>query len=216
MPNWCNNTMDIHGEYEELKRFSLACQAKKEDDGGKYLSFNQLFPIPAELEDTVAGWFGDTEKQAEQTAKEKSNIEKYGYKDWYEWALANYGSKWGAKNVEFGDEVTEGATRITATYESAWGPTDGLIRKISELFPSLVFAVVSTEESDAFVCYSIFRNGELIAEDGETPEIPAEIEKLHETDTDLFYEKLMDWQTEYFDLWNEKAENETQKVLLSE
>lgn len=205
--------MDIHGEYEELKRFSLACQAEKENGDGKYLSFNKLFPIPAELEDTVAGWFGDTEKQTEQTAKEKSNIEKYGYKDWYEWALANYGSKWGAKNVEFSDEVTQGATHITATYESAWSPADGLIRKISELFPSLIFAVVSTEESDAFVCYSIFSNGELVAEDGETPEMPVEILKLSEADDDSFYEKLMDWQTEYFDLWNEKAETQVQEVL---
>ena len=215
MPNWCHNTMDIHGEYEELKKFRVACQVKDEETGNIYASFNKLFPIPDELAETTAGWFGDKDKQAEQTAKEISNIQKYGYKDWYEWALANYGTKWGAKDVEL-SELSPDETVMTGTYETAWSPADGLILKISELFPGLVFSVVSTEESDAFICFSIFSNGELLYEDGEQPVIPAEIEKLNETDIDLFYEKLMDWQTEYFDLWNEKAENETQKVLLSE
>ena len=217
MPNWCHNTMDIYGDYEELKRFTLACKTEETNESGKSLSLNQLFPIPDELANTVAGWFGEgTPEHEELKIKQKANIEKYGVKDWYDWALDNYGSKWGANNFEFEeDDLSPGDTYFSATYDSAWSPADGLIRKISELFPGLTFAVLSTEESDAFICYSIFRNGQLMAEDGETPEIPAEIVKLNETDTDLFYEKLMDWQTEYFDLWNEKVTSRAKQVLSS-
>lgn len=214
MPNWCHNTIDIHGDHEELKKFQEACQVKNQETGETFNSFNQLFPIPDELAETTAGWFGDKDKQAEQTAKELSNLEKYGHKDWYEWALANYGSKWGAQDVEF-SELSPGETYLTGTYNSAWSPADGLIKQISTLFPTLLFSVVSTEESDAFVCFSIFRNGKLIAEDGETPALPAEILKLSETDNDAFYLELGDWQTRYFDLWNEKAEIQVYKALSS-
>lgn len=214
MPNWCYNTIDIYGEHEELKKFQVACQVKDEETNETYTSFNHLYPCPEELTNTLAGSFGDKEKQEELIAQQKSNIEKYGHKDWYDWALSEWSTKWGAKSIEFTD-MEEGDTYLTGRYETAWSPADNLIRKISELFPGLVFSVVSTEESDAFVCFSIFSNGKLLAEDGEQPVIPAEILKLSETDDDSFYNELGDWQTRYFDLWNEKAEIQVQKVLSS-
>ena len=43
--------------------------------------------------------------------------------------------------------------------------------------------------------------------------MPAEIMKLGETDDDSFYERLMDWQTEYQDKWNGKADKALQELM---
>lgn len=214
MPNWCHNTIDIYGEHAELKRFHDACQIKDKETGEAFVSFNHLFPCPEELSNTTSGWFGEKEKQIELEAKQESNLKKYGYKDWYDWANNEWGTKWGARDIWL-EELSQDKTVLTGTYDTAWSPADGLIKQISALFPTLLFSVVSTEESDAYVCYSIFRNGELKAEDGETPAIPAEIVKLNETDNDAFYDQLSEWQTNYFDSWNLKAQDKVFELLKS-
>lgn len=214
MPNWCHNTIDIYGEHEELKKFQEACQVKDKETGEAFVSLNHLFPCPEELLNTTAGWFGEEEKQTELVIKQKSNLEKYGYKDWYDWANGEWGTKWGARDVWLG-ELSPGETFITGTYDTAWSPADGLIKQISALFPTLLFSVVSTEESDAFVCYSIFKEGKLKAEDGEVPEIPSEIAKLADENNDSFYDELSEWQTNYFDSWNLKAQDKVLELLKS-
>lgn len=229
MPNWCDNQLEVVGDRDELQRFVDATKNNSEE--GSH-GLNHLFPIPEQLVETTSGWFSDPDEQAKQTAKEEANVAKFGHKDWYDWALENWGSKWGATNFDWTsfdyeldeDGVLHGAPSkvlkvkdtdkyIGANFQSAWGPCDGLIKTISTQFPTLIFSVVSTEESDAFACYSIFRNGELLAEDGETPKMPAEIKKLGETDDDSFYERLMDWQTEYQDKWNGKADKALQELM---
>jgi len=229
MPNWCDNQLEVVGDRDELQRFVDA--TKNNNEEGSH-GLNHLFPIPEQLVETTSGWFSDPDEQAKQTAKEEANVAKFGHKDWYDWALENWGSKWGATNFDWTsfdyeldeDGVLHGAPSsvlkvkdtdkyIGANFQSAWGPCDGLIKTISTQFPTLIFSVVSTEESDAFACYSIFRNGELLAEDGETPEMPAEIMKLGETNDDSFYERLMDWQTEYQDKWNDKADKALQELM---
>jgi hypothetical protein len=229
MPNWCDNQLEVVGDRDELQRFVDA--TKNNNEEGSH-GLNHLFPIPEQLVETTSGWFSDPDEQAKQTAKEEANVAKFGHKDWYDWALENWGSKWGASNFQWTsfdyeldeESVLHGAPSsvlkvkdtdkyIGANFQSAWGPCDGLIKTISTQFPTLIFSVVSTEESDAFACYSIFRNGELLAEDGETPKMPAEIMKLGETDDDSFYERLMDWQTEYQDKWNGKADKALQELM---
>lgn len=222
MPNWCYNNIEIYGDRDELQKFVDATKTTAEDGVVEY-QLNHLFPIPAELQATPSAWYGDAEKQAEQIALEQANIAKYGYKDWYDWAYdpKNWGTKWGAcdfdwKSFDMDDNYIVGPneTYISAYYQSAWGPADGLIRNISAKFPNLTFSVVSTEESDAFACFSIFRNGNLLAEGGEEPQRPAELEKLADEDTDAFYEQLGDWQCEVSDRWAAEADKALGRILV--
>ena len=217
MPNWCYNSIDIYGESSELQKFVEATKIVGEDGITEY-GLSQLFPIPQELVDTTSGWHSDPDEQAKQTAKEEANIAKYGYKDWYDWACDpdNWGTKWGDSDFDwrsFGDEtmVAPEETYISAYYQTAWSPADGLIRNISAKFPSLTFSVVSTEESDAFACYSIFRDGKLLAEGGEEPKRPKE---LTDENSEDFYDKLNDWQTETFDRWSGEADRALGKILI--
>lgn len=223
MPNWCYNNIDIIGDRDELQRFVDATKTTTEE-GTVQHGLNHLFPIPAELQATPSAWYGDAEKQAEQTALEQANIAKYGYKDWYDWACAdkNWSTKWGACDFEWtsfdmDDNYIVGPTEpyISATYNSAWGPADGLIRNISAKFPKLIFTVVSTEESDAFVCYSIFRGGFVEGEGGEEPVQPAELAELYDKDPDAFYEQIGDWQCEYRDKWSAECDKALSRLAPS-
>ena len=214
--------MDIHGDRDELQKFVDATKITAED-GIVHHGLNHLFPIPEELQATPSAWYGDADKQAEQTALEQANIAKYGYKDWYDWAYdsKNWSTKWGACDLEWtsfdvDDNYIVGPTEsyISAKYQSAWGPADGLIRNISAKFPKLVFTVVSTEESDAFVCYSIFRDGNCLAEEGEEPVRPEGLDELYEKDFDAFYERLGDWQCEYQDKLSNACDKALGRILI--
>lgn len=218
MPNWCYNSIDIYGESSELQKFVEATKIVGEDGITGY-GLSQLFPIPQELVDTTSGWHSDPDEQAKQTAKEEANIAKYGYKDWYDWACDpdNWGTKWGDSDFDWTNLDSENLKLeptdvcISAYYQTAWSPADGLIRNISAKFPSLTFSVVSTEESDAFACYSIFRDGKLLAEGGEEPKRPKE---LTDENSEDFYDKLNDWQTETFDRWSGEADRALGKILI--
>jgi hypothetical protein len=71
--------------------------------------------------------------------------------------------------------------RISVRYESAWSPSDGLIQKISALYPNLIFGTCSDEESMAFICWSVFHNGIIIEAGERDPQhLTPELSKLYE------------------------------------
>lgn len=110
MPNWCSNGITLrHADSAMIDR------AVKGKDG----LLMEFMPTPQDLVDTVAGSFGDGDKQAALEAQQASNIRKYGYKDWYDWNVANWGTKWDV-SLESLERVD--ANTLTASFESAWAP----------------------------------------------------------------------------------------------
>lgn len=110
MPNWCSNGITLrHADSAMIDR------AVKGKDG----LLMEFMPTPQDLVDTVAGSFGDGDKQAALEAQQASNIRKYGYKDWYDWNVANWGTKWDV-SLESVERVD--ANTLTASFESAWAP----------------------------------------------------------------------------------------------
>ena len=181
MPNWCYQQLQVSGSNADLNAFVKATK-QISDAGETYYGLNHLFPIPQELRETKSGWFGDPEEQAKQEAQENENILKYGFRDWYDWANSNWGTKWGACDFEWtGVDDDDTSTCFSADFTSAWSPISNLLRKISEDFPKLVFSLVFTEESDAFVGYEVFYKGEVVGGNGEAPKVPQElIDKVDE------------------------------------
>ena len=110
MPNWCNNGVTLrHADPAMIDRVIK----------GKEGLLMEFLPTPQALVDTVAGWHGDTEKQAALEAQQAENIKLYGAKDWYDWNINNWGTKWDVslENVERQDPNT-----VTAAFDSAWAP----------------------------------------------------------------------------------------------
>lgn len=185
MPNWCQQYGEVRGPNTELKRFLEAIRENKPEDTSNpewialkpetispSWDMNQLFPIPEALRNTVVGGFmpdehgnktSDARKQEEQQLE---NIVNYGYKDWYQWALDNWDSKWGACDVEIDEDMLDDNTSevLHINWKSAWSPVVGLIRKISEQFPLLLFGFHMTEEANFFAGFMVIQNGVVIEE----------------------------------------------------
>lgn len=139
MPNHCSNDLYIRGPKKEVKRF---IEAVKGEEEGEYRICQNLYPCPQELIDTPSGSFGNTEEEAEV---QKHNIEKYGHKDWYDWCIANWGTKWGDYDTTIEDDrfmedySDDDSVIIEMSFDSAWSPPIPAFAKISQDFSELTF-----------------------------------------------------------------------------
>lgn len=107
MPNWCNNTITITGPTDTLK--PLWEDAKE----GGFL--NAIKPMPAALLDTTS-----------PTPEDKVQPVVDGFDNWYDWRVANWGTKWDVdtEGLEYKDNG-DGTSEITGWFDSAWAPPIG-------------------------------------------------------------------------------------------
>ena len=224
--------MTIRGPKQDLDAFIKAVTLPENDgaktsngeDAGGF-DFARVFPTPTELADTTAGfytaepnenwakrladgemtqeWYDElVRNNAEGYAKNQANLAKYGYKDWYDWNCANWGTKWSPRveSLEL-SEYPDGSAYIQAHYETAWSPASGLIAKISTEFPNLIFEVTFDEESMAYVGCEIFFQGRVFGTDFDPHQIENYPENLQGEASKLL-KKLEDSSDsdEYFDL----------------
>jgi len=114
MPNWCNNGVTI--SHEDPAKIRALADAMAE---GRFL--NHVIPVPQELKDTMAGSYGDSEKQALLEQRTADNIEKYGYSNWYDFCVNEWGTKWDV-DCSGSIEVSEDGLTVNASFDSAWAP----------------------------------------------------------------------------------------------
>jgi hypothetical protein len=164
MPNWCYNNMTVHGDRESLEKLTTAI-TRKDEDGNEFHDLTVLFPIPEELQIKRVFLSADSTnpEHLELAKKYEANKEKYGYQTWYEWCNANWGTKWSPSIQEWEIHDYNGGSTISAYYETAWSPADGLVREVSRQFPTLLFNVTSDEENRLFACCREYKNGEIVS-----------------------------------------------------
>ena len=113
MPNWCSNNLKI--TCKDSAKIQTLVDAWT---SGRFMQ--TLYPCPQDLRDTIAGSYSDDEKQKELEIKEKANIEKYGYANWYDWCVAKWGTKWDI-DTDAGEAYVSGDT-FHANFDTAWSP----------------------------------------------------------------------------------------------
>lgn len=116
---------------------SNAEEGLKNLDTEKYvLDFNGTVPMPIEIRNTTKPAQTDKEKK-----QQEENTKKYGYPNWYDWACACWGTKWGAYDIgDVSEEVLQsGELRLHYRFDTAWSPPWSWLEKTSELYPSLKF-----------------------------------------------------------------------------
>ena len=125
MPNWCDNTITLkHSDPTMIKRAHDALER------GEFL--NEFHPVPLDLK-IVAGRVGSDE-DAEQQAlvlQENANRDKYGYANWYDWCVNEWGTKW-----DVGDEGSATLNEdgsLSASFNSAWAPPIEAYRMLEDL-----------------------------------------------------------------------------------
>lgn len=162
MPNHVENTLKVSGKPVELKEFQIFAQK-----GHEVFSIQNLFPMPKELEETqsppeitkgieyiraLKQWNIDkaakpgivsgkplTQKMSDEL------IDKYGANNWYDWAIENWGTKWGSYDSHI---EKKGKTYIKYFFLSAWNPPTNALIKISENYPNLIFELKYIEEGN--------------------------------------------------------------------
>lgn len=135
MPNWVLNRITTKKKHlvklKEISRVGIA---------------NFYRPMPKELKNTRA-----PQKITETNTKEDIDkiVKKFGFPDWYAWAIKNWGTKWGCCDNEF--EKNE------YWYKTAWSPLSlELIALLSKDIPDFNYV---WEEEQGFGQEWVCENG---------------------------------------------------------
>lgn len=161
MPNWCNNFVELTHEDP-----AMLIRAKDALDRGEFLQ--EFIPVPKDLTDTMSGSHGDPVQQALLEAKTKANLDKYGYGNWYDYCVGEWGTKWDVGQDGCTDIHPEG-TILTTSFDSAWAPPCTAYEKLMEQG----FAVRAMYYEPGMNFCGIWDNG-----DDEYYEIPATADEV--------------------------------------
>jgi hypothetical protein len=125
MPNWCNNVLTLSHEDPAMIQ-----RAKDALDRGEFLQ--EFIPVPEELKGTMAGSYGDDEKQKALEDQTKANVKKYGYGNWYDYCVGEWGTKWDVGGDGQSDIHPDGKSLFTS-FDSAWSPPVDAYYKLEQL-----------------------------------------------------------------------------------
>jgi len=124
MPNWCNNNLTLQHDDP-----AMITRAKEALDRGEFLS--EFIPVPKDLQ-IVAGCVGDPEEQKKLEEATARNVEKYGYGNWYDWCVNEWGTKWDVGGDGQTDIHPDGRMLHT-TFDSAWSPPIAAYEKLTAM-----------------------------------------------------------------------------------
>lgn len=126
--------------------------------------FNRLIPMPEILKHTGSGgntidgrkvnsWYVVKEADEDSpevrlfTPEEEAELAGIGHRDWYSWAVANWGTKWNACHVEIDDNSEFGYVEIT--FDTAWSAPVPILRQTVRMFPKLAFTCEWRHEDES-------------------------------------------------------------------
>ena len=134
MPNWCNNTITIsHDDMAMMKRVVKGYNQNK--------LLDEFIPIPLELKEgamnsselmKIRNW--EYKKELDKV-REELNRKYFGYKDWYDYCVSEWGTKWdigrdGSPTLlmkDIKDKI------VTFDFDSAWSFPSGAYEKLVDM-----------------------------------------------------------------------------------
>jgi hypothetical protein len=175
MPNWCNNTLEL--QHEDPAMIERAKTAFAE---GKFLA--EFCPVPEDLS-IVAGRVGadEDQKQKDLVAQEEVNVAKHGYRNWYDYCVNEWGTKWDVGGNDYNEPQQDSPNKITMSFDSAWAPPTAAMDKFMDLGfsvrlyyyePGMCFAGIYSEDGDDYYDLSNMTSQQ-VAED-----IPSELDEM--------------------------------------
>jgi hypothetical protein len=124
MPNWCNNTVTL--EHEDP---AMITRAREAFARGEFL--HEFIPVPLCLTETVAGSHSDPVLQAALKQSEQDNLNAYNYKNWYDFCVAEWGTKWDVGGGDGYINDIEGG--LILSFDSAWAPPTKAYERLIEM-----------------------------------------------------------------------------------
>lgn len=154
MPNHVTHAFTIEGDEKEIKRFLDKCFIK--EDGNTEFDFNALIPMPEILNKTISG---NTSEMETVTYKktEKEAINQSGHKNWYDWRIENWGTKWNAYHTRFDDHED----LVELEFDTAWSCPEPIFYALGKQFPKLYFKGYALDECFNFGASVEIEEGEV-------------------------------------------------------
>lgn len=159
MPNYCENTLRIVATTDAARSLLPQIVERFSDENREPSAFQLIHPMPAGLEDTTAP--GDIP-------------------NWYDWRIANWGTKWNECEPTIGRYEGE---ELLVYFQTAWAPPFGIYQRLVELG----FDVLATYAEQGMGFAGYWQNGfdidvplsEVLvpADDGEFPDDGEILEK---------------------------------------
>jgi hypothetical protein len=134
-----HSEMPVKEFMEKVLNFTYTKDKKLFKKGEEDFSMNKILPIPLE--------YTQEYKQEERKKREKELKKKYGSKDWYDWNVANWGTKWNVSDASI-DEEEDGS--VVYGYSTAWAPNCEFLKNICKQYPLLDFTLEYEEEGVGF------------------------------------------------------------------
>lgn len=186
MPNHVRTKVYFDGDPEDI---CAMLENIRGDENYPCIDFNRIIPMPEELRETEA-------RVGEPSEKQKANLKKYGYKDWYGWACDNWGTKWNAYEQEPGEDCL--------SFWTAWSFPEPVLRELSQQYPNIgVYCEFADEDygSNCGTAEFIAGNGSVAYCDGDIGfaaevwgTVPEELGYRQEDDgTWVYDESLLEW-----------------------
>jgi len=159
MPNWTSNIIRVEGAEADLRAFLEAVKWQDE-----IFDFNRIIPMPELLKHTGSGhqtidgqevsewyvigvapvWLA---KDRLFTPEEEATLKEIGHRCWYDWSIANWGTKWNACRAELAEDcASEGYIEIR--FDTAWAVPMPVFEKMFEMFPKLSFVWFLSQKCD--------------------------------------------------------------------
>jgi hypothetical protein len=162
MPNWCTNVLLIKGDPDNVQ--SLLDTVKEDDTE---LSLNKIITCPEELLSVSA-----PERDPQQS---EIRVTKYGAKDWYDWNVKNWGTKWNVTASIYSDSservpgystVNKPENRVVKLeFDSAWSPPIAAITMLAKQFPKVDIYHTYDESGCDFAGYNMYSKGVCVKEE---------------------------------------------------
>lgn len=136
MPNWCNNSMSIHGPEAQVRAI---VDSVRPGDENKELGLTTFMPQPKDESGELIGGVS--------------------------WQYEMWGTKWGDCDTEISYEDYNGdSSTASLGYTTAWGPMSGLIKEISRQHPDVVIDIEYEEPGMNFFGVEQYKAGEVTYE----------------------------------------------------
>ena len=184
MPNHVVNFVSFKGDDAQIKQ--MLSEVQNDEFGPGSISFQKLIPMPTELniecgtrtdagikayrdfltalasEDAYLHSHPDIDRETFELGKKAhQNIEKYGARDWYDWHIDHWDTKWDAYGYR---EGTDYSAARELRFLTAWSAPHQVLQKLSERYPSLEITHQWADEDIGFNCgTAVYRAGDQTA-----------------------------------------------------
>jgi hypothetical protein len=184
MPNNIKNRLEIIGTEKQVNEVLDFLRGEPSEEGFEmFIDFGKIIPMPESLNISRNSWVMPLENQFSANIKMKAHIDEikefceknpsrkeqtinnfiagiknyieYGHATWYNWSVAN----WGTKLNAYQQEKQESNAIM---FETAWAGVPDLINKLSVKFPEVSFTYKWSDEDTGYNCgIGSYKNGEL-------------------------------------------------------